>query len=218
MIRKCVTLAVVLVFGLAIGFQPDLHAGSSNPAVAFDNATVQPGGPRPGDFGKIFFNMEGINNDPFDSFGVADFNSADLQIGFQVGSIQSVTIALAQANAAFTHDGAINFYITEDTATDIQPDTSPLSFVASDSEGVDGQLQTLHPLGSGMFTQTGSGDVDSYSFQPDDATAQYLIGQINGGGTIRIVITPADPDVSATYAGYLHDTFPGPTLIVSASE
>src|SRR5207302_6870687 len=43
--------------------------------LAFNNATVQPAGPRKFSSGKNFFNIEGANNLPnFASWGAADFN------------------------------------------------------------------------------------------------------------------------------------------------
>ena len=42
---------------------------------ASNNATIQPGGPRAGTNGKIFFNMEGSSNGSFSDFGVVDFQT-----------------------------------------------------------------------------------------------------------------------------------------------
>src|SRR5262249_11760426 len=91
---------------------------------ASDNATVQPGGPRAGSNGKAFFNIEGPANGTFASFGVVDFQ---LTADSTVTSISGLTLSLTQANAAFTHAGSLQFFLTEDTTTDIQPGTSPLA-------------------------------------------------------------------------------------------
>ena len=77
---------------------------------AANNATVQPGGPRPGVNGKQFFNMEGSVNGTFASFGVVDFQSSPMSV-----QVTSLTLALTQANAAFTHNGALTFYLSTDT-------------------------------------------------------------------------------------------------------
>jgi len=163
--------------------------------------------------------MEGYSNGAFSSFAVADFDSTMLGIGFTVTQINSLSIVLTQDNAAFTTDGPINFYLSEDTTTSIQFDApSPIMFdYPPDSQGVDGQLQPLHALGSGSFMQTATGDPDTYNLTLDDAGTQYLINQINSGGVIRIVITPGSPDVSATYAGYSNDMYAGPVIAVGAS-
>jgi hypothetical protein len=185
--------------------------------LAFDNATVWPSGPRMGDNGKNFFNTEGINNGQFASFGVADFDSSTLGIDFTVATVTTVTVTLTQDNAAFTTDGSISFYITEDTTTSIQPADNAVFFDTNDSEGLNGQLQPVHFLGSGNFTQGPSGTVDVFAYNLDDATAAYVTNVLNSQGTLRVVITPADPDVSATYAGFSDPNYPlqGPMITVS---
>jgi hypothetical protein len=183
---------------------------------AFDNATVQPMGPRPAPNGKNYFNMEGTDNGNFSSYGVADFDSTTLGISL-VTEIDAVTITLVQDDAGFSTAGAINFYITEDNVTSIQPDDNAVIFDNTDPEGLNGQLSPIHFLGSGLFDPSGgSSTVDTFSFVPDADTAAYLIDLINNGGTIRIVITPVDPAVSATYAGFSDPNgYTGPTITIT---
>jgi hypothetical protein len=205
-------------------------------ALAFDNATVRPGGPRTGDYGKIFFNVEGSNNDPYASFGVADFQSSSFadangnMISGTPTALNAITITLSQANADFTTVGSLRFYLAENTTTSIQPSDNAVIFDKTDSEGLNGQLVPLHLLGSGSFTGTStptdtSGTVDTFTFPPDSssqldsATVAYVLGVLSNGGALRVVITPADPDVSATYAGFsntMYNGMPvtGPTLIL----
>jgi hypothetical protein len=205
-------LALVVVLALATGLRADLFS-----TTAFDNATVQPGGPRPGVFGREFFNMEGSASGTFASYGVADLDSTQLGIDFTVDSIASVTIALTQANASFTANGMIDFWITVDTATDIQPDTSPLIYdTTDDPDGIGAQLTSRFFLGSGSFTQSDDGMVDTFTFGLSDDAQAYLASQINAGGVIRVIVSPADETVAATYAGYTHPTFSGPQIIVDA--
>jgi hypothetical protein len=207
--------------------------------LAFDNATVQPGGPRTGDYGKIYFNIEGSNNNSFASFGAADFNSSNLadangnMISGSLTALNTITITLTQANASFTNPGSLNFYLVEDTTTSIQPNDHAVIFDATDPEGLNGQLVPLHMLGSGSFTGTytptdTSGTGDTFTFPPDScsqldsATVAYALAVLSSGGTFRVLITPADPDVSATYAGFsdtMYNGLPvtGPTLILDVS-
>jgi hypothetical protein len=214
---------------------PTLHADPYS-ALAFDNATVQPGGPRTGDYGKLYFNIEGANNGAYADYGVADFNSSNLANanGNPMPStpmvLNSITMTLSQANASFTNAGMLNFYLSENTTTSIQPADNAVTFDATDSEGLNGQLAPLHMLGSGMFTGTDSptdtsGTLDTFTFPPDNttqldsATVAYLLGVLANGGNLRLVITPADPNVAATYAGfsntiYENMTVTGPTLIL----
>jgi hypothetical protein len=211
-------IPLTFVLALMIGTVGVVHADTYS-AAAVNNGTIQPTGPRMGPNGMDFFNMEGPTNMAFASYGAADFNSGDLGINFPVGSIASVTVSLTQANAAFTHNGNINFYITEDTTTDISADgMSPLVYDATDDpEGLSQQLTPRHLLGSGTFTQTMDGDVDMFSFTPDDATVAYLINQIANSDVIRIVISPADETVAATYAGFSNVNFTGPVITLDAA-
>jgi hypothetical protein len=191
--------------------------------LAFDNATVQPAGPRPGDNGKRFFNMEGNQSGMFASFGVADFtfphHDEDGEES-EIESIRSLTVTLVQANAAFTADGALHFWLTTDTNTDIQPsDTPAVKFIREDDpDGLDQQLAPRFFLGSGMFVQVDDGQVDTFSFRLSRQARQYLRRQISRGGTVRIVISPANGTVAATYAGFSNDEFTGPTLTIGGED
>jgi hypothetical protein len=181
--------------------------------VASNNATVQPGGPRSGANGKDFFNIEGSSNDPFDSFGVVDFQFPTGST-FNDGDLLSLT--LAQANASFTTDGSLTFYLTTDTTADIEPDTSTLLYDSTDlPSGLGDQLSTRYLLGTGAFTRGDDGQLDTFTFAPTDAALiSYLMTQISTGGTIRLIIAPDDPTVAATYAGFSNADFQAPGLSV----
>jgi hypothetical protein len=189
--------------------------------LAADNATVQPAGPRMGDNGKRFFNVEGNQSDAFASFGVADFNLPDREEDGEGESGRTLTLTFVQVNARFTTDGALHFWLTTDTATDIQPGDDPaVRFVLEDDpDGLDRQLAPRFFLGSGMFVQVGdAGQVDSYSFRLSRQASQYLRHQISRRGTIRIVVSPADGTVAATYAGFSNMDFPGPVLTIDSDD
>jgi hypothetical protein len=210
-------IALLLVLAVVAFLAPVAHADDFS-TFAFDNATVQPGGPRMGDFGKIFMNIEGVDNGNFASFAAADFDTSTLGIDFTVDTVTTVTVTLSQDNAAFTADGAINFYITEDPFTSIQPEDDAVFFDATDSEGLNGQLQPIHFLGSGNFTEGANGTVDVFSYDLDSDTAAYVAGVLNNQGTLRLVITPVDTGVAATYAGFSDANYPGPMITVSVTS
>lgn len=196
------------------------RAGADQVSVlAVDNATVQPAGPRPGDNGKRFFNIEGNGSDVFSSFGVADFTLPRHEDS-EEESIRMLTLTLTQSNAGFTHDGGLHFWVTTDTATDIQPsDTPAITFVHEDDpDGLDGQLAPRFSLGSGSFVQVDDGQMDSFSFGVSRQLARYLRRQISRGGTIRILVSPADSSVAATYAGHTNVDFSGPVLTISFDD
>jgi hypothetical protein len=203
---------------LAVGSRADAERVS---VLAVDNATVQPAGARPGDNGKRFFNAEGNGAGAFSSFGVADFILPSHEDSDSEGeSIRMLTVTLTQSNAGFTHDGGLHFWLTTDTTTDIQPsDTPAVIFVSQDDpDGLDGQLAPRFSLGSGSFVQVDDGQVDAYSFRLSRQAARYLQQQIRRGGTIRILVSPADSSVAATYAGFSNVDFTGPVLTVSSDD
>jgi hypothetical protein len=115
-------LAIVAVFSAASSVT--VHADIFNFTEATDNATVQVAGPRTGVNGKNFFNLEGSVNGSFSSFGVAEFTLGAL------GSVNitEITLRFTESNAAFTKPGTIDFWLTSDNATSIQP-PSPIGLI-----------------------------------------------------------------------------------------
>lgn len=174
-------------------------------ATAADNATVQPAGPRSGGNGKAFFNIEGSDNlSNFASFGVMDFSAADFGIGSLVTDILSMTLDLYDAPAGFSAAGGIDFWVSEATVVDIQPG-SALHYEASDlPTGLAGQLNPIHSAGSGTYAPGTLGDLNSHSLTLDASAKAYVMGQLNGGGTVRLVVTPGDAGVAATFTGATH--------------
>jgi hypothetical protein len=218
-------LAVIALFGAKL--RADVYTNA-----AYDNGTVWPVGPRNVPNGKNYFDVEGMANGNFAAFAVADFasthfrNASHQPIG-QISKINSISVVLTQDNAAFTTNGKINFYITRQLVTSIDPDASSAetTFDVNDAngEGLNGQFTPLAPVGTGSFAQGQSGQVDTFPLTLDADTASYLVSQINNLGTIRVIITPADPNVSATYAGFT-DTNPnntyaytGPVITIDAN-
>jgi PEP-CTERM motif len=184
-------------------------------APAFDNATVQPGGPRPGINGKLFFNMEGFTNGNFASFGVADFAFPNLNQ--PVTSVNSLRLQLTQANAAFTNNGALSFFLTGDTATSIQPGAAIHYDTTNPPSGLGTQLQPRFLLGSGTFTEVTDGTVDDFTFNLSAAAQSLLVDELNHGGTIRLAIAPGDVNVAATFAGFANSEFSGPVLALDVT-
>lgn len=189
---------------------------------ASNNATVRPSGPRSGTSGKAYFNVEGNSFGQYASFGVADFSVNAFGIGFTVADVLSLSISLTQSNAAFTAPGTVRIYLSTDTTTSIESTNTALKFDTSSLPGgVGSQLGTLYSLGTGAFTTTGAvnnGTVDTYSLTLDSAAKAYLISQLNTpGALVRLVITPETDGTAATWAGYTHSTYAGPTLTLDVA-
>ena len=179
---------------------------------AVSNATVQPGGPRAAANGLRYFNVEGAANGQYASFGVLDFTLPSAA----TVSAQSLTLALTQANASFTANGGLDFYLTEDTATGIAAGASPLRYAASAApSGIGSQLAPRFLLGSGMFTRVADGAKDNFTFALGGAAQSYLNAEMAMGGPIRLIVGAADPGVAATYAGYTNTAFAGPALTIA---
>ncbi len=203
-------LVTVMLLGTAFAATAQITVSTE----AFNNATVQPAGPRTGSGGKNFFNIEGNNHGQFASFGVADFNAANLGIGQPVADVVGIRLKLTEDRAAFSAAGSIRFWLTEDTTTSIDPGTPPpIAWDASDlPNGLGGQLVPRYELGTGTYTPTADGTLFEYTLSLSPAAKSYLINQLNSSATIRLIVSPADDAVAATYAGYSHSSLAGPTL------
>jgi len=190
---------------------------------AFDNATVQPGGPRSGDFGKIFFNIEGSANGGFASFGVADFDLNALNPGFAVADVtDTLTLDIVESNAGFTTNGAYSVYFTDAVDVSIQPG-SPLNYQSGNDgvASVDPLLTNLSFLGSFTFVENGDGSVDTVDLTLSSAAEAYIIEQFKDADTddvLRLVFAPDEPAVAATYAGQDNFDGPAPTLNFSVNN
>ena len=203
-------LAAAMLLSVAVAATAQITVSTE----AFNNATVQPAGPRTGSSGKNFFNIEGNNNGQYASFGVADFRAADLSIGQPVADVAGIRLKLTEDRATFSAAGGIRFWLTEDTTTSIDPASPPpLRWDASDlPNGLGGQLVPRYELGTGTYTPTVDGTLFEYVLSLPPSAKSYLINQLNSSGTIRLIISPADDAVAATYAGYSHNSLAGPIL------
>jgi hypothetical protein len=146
-----------------------------------------------------FANAQGADDD-FVSYIVMEFDSAGLA---GTSSIPSLRFSLTQANAGFTTDGGIEFFLTQDTTTDITPGVSALRATPdSKPTGIaPGDLAPLTSLGTANFVETATGDVDVFTFAIDDAVETYLLGQIASSGPLRFLVAASEEITTATYAG-----------------
>ena len=163
------------------------HAGEE--VVASKSLTVQPNGPRSGEAGSKYFNIQGKDNEKYASFGVLVF---DLPKEIQDKKIKNLKVTFVQSIPKFAKDGAIRFFLAPDLDS-----TKDLKFDATTPDGVGGQIKSLLPLGSGDFKKIETGKTESFSLALDDAAR----GQIAKGGKLCLVIVPADGAVAATYFG-----------------
>jgi len=210
--RKICSAAMLAAFAL------NANAASIE---AFDNATVQPGGPRSGTSGKSFFNIEGSDNGSFASYGVARFDAAairqalDASFGAGLWVIDTIHLQVTQSNASFTSDGPVSIHFTGDDATSIASGTSPLAHPFA------GDFADAQMVSSYVFTEVSSGATESHLL--------WMRGSANtaGGDAFRndllttnvttLALVDDSSSVAATYAGFSNSTYAGPTLVVMAA-
>jgi hypothetical protein len=157
--------------------------------VALKSLTIQTSGPRAGDAGRKYLNIEGKGNEKYACFGVLIF---ELPKEIQDKKVKSLTLTLIQSTPRFAKDGAIRFFLSEDLVAEEE-----LKFDPNAPDGLGKQFKSLHPLGSGNFKKIETGKMESCSQTVDDSAQ----GRIAKGGKLRLVIVPADSAVAATYFG-----------------
>lgn len=149
---------------------------------------------------QAFFNVQG-DDDAFTVYSFTDFSSPGVSSAFT--DLTSVSLELTQSNAFFSANGALEFFVASDTRAVDLDDTARYITDGDNtgSEVVGSGFGTLYSLGTGTYTETATGDTDTFILTPDAAAEAFLISQINNGELIRIIATPGDLAVQATYSG-----------------
>jgi hypothetical protein len=216
--RRTLAQQSVLTLALLFGVAPAAHGAVEVTAAAA--ATVQTKGPRPGDSGKLYLNVEGKNNGDasvYASFAVLDFRPA--KPAAPAAKVKEIKLVLVQSLARFSKDGKFNVFLTTDDSTSIEPGSSPLKFEPGVSGGVGNQLKMLQTLGETAFKKGATGDVDTVALRPSDEAEALLRARLNAGAVIRLVLVPADDDVAATYFGTGHEKPESrPRLLLDAAQ
>jgi hypothetical protein len=212
--------------------------------IANENATVQPAGIRPGSNGSAFANVQGTNGGQFTSYAGLRWDVAaavaafDAQFGVGGWEITSAYLALTQANAAFTFDGPVDLFITNNDAQDftVPAGTTPnanTTYPNFPTDYPDRDLVAAYDFvrGSGGPAGDGSGTREAYLLYQlggPNSTAQAQAGaEINAAsGALTLLlhsgVTPVfpapdgDPFTVATYAGRTNTTYRGPSLVMWA--
>jgi hypothetical protein len=181
---------------VACGFAP-ASATTAGDVVSASTFTVQPGGPRTGRAGALFFNVEGRKNGDsgkYASFGVIEFRTTDLTEGdLKDGAL---TLTLTQDLAGFSADGPIKFYLAR---AEIDPRAQKFDLATID--GLGGQVAAKDLIGTGAFKKKESGKADAFPLKLDGIALEYLKGRVTKNEPIRIVVVPDDETVAATFLG-----------------
>jgi hypothetical protein len=193
MIRLVSVVACVLA---ACAAPSTARAGADLTASA--SAIIQEAGPRTGDPGKVYLNVEGKANGKYASFGVVDFDTAKSPA--KGTKVKGAALTLTQSLPPFAKEGKVRVYVSSDTKTSLSEATS-LKFVTSVAEGIGVQLKPLLAVGDGVFKKVKNGQAEKMALTLDDASRAYVEKQLAEGAAIRVVIVPADDQVAATYFG-----------------
>jgi hypothetical protein len=157
--------------------------------VASKSLTVQAAGPRTGDAGTKYFNIEGKDNEKYASFGVLIF---DIPNETKAASVKGMTLTLFQSVPQFAKDGTIKILLAPELDA-----AKELKFDANAVDGVGDQIKPLCSLASAAFKKVENGKLEAYSLALDDVVRE----RIAKGGKLCVVIVPADATVAATYFG-----------------
>jgi hypothetical protein len=131
--RTMLTRHQTILWFLPLVTSPGFPALAVIESTAIKSLTVQPAGPRPGEAGSRYLNVEGVRKDRCASFGVLAFElpkSGDL-----AGDVQALNLRLVQSVARFTQDGKVRFYLAETADRGTDP-LARLKFEAGSSGGV----------------------------------------------------------------------------------
>jgi hypothetical protein len=174
-------------FPLAVLIAVPAQAGVE--VTASKSLTIQPGGPRSGENGSKYFNIERKDNKQYASFGVLIF---EIPKEVQDKRVKSVTLTLVESIPRFSKDGAIGFFLAPDLngAGDLKFDTNR-------SNGLGDRIMAFQAMGSGNFKKLETGKTETFSLTVDDIARE----RIAKGGKLYLVIVPADASVAATYFG-----------------
>ena len=211
MLRNGLVAAIIAFTAFVAVSSPKAEAASVS---ASADSIIQPGGPRT------------TNNGSNASYAVADFSGLHLGIT-SLSQLNSLSLTLTQANAAFTANGTVGVYLSTDTATNIGLG-SPLTFQStSPPTGLGTQLNNAlgNPLGTSFsFVQVANGHQDVLNLLPfvsglSAASQSFLLNALNNGTDIRLVVAAEDANVVATWAGINNTSAPGnnPPPILTAA-
>jgi hypothetical protein len=166
---------------------------------ATKSLTIQAGGPRLGETGTRYFNVEGVRKERYASFGVLILEVP--KGASQAGDIEKMRLQLFQSIARFSQHGKLRFFLAEprDGGTESH---AGLKFDAGSSGGVGKDaFKAMHPLGSGTFKKVETGHADTFELKANGGGKRFLRDRIKASGSILIVVVPDDEEVAATYFG-----------------
>ncbi|HRJ26766.1 MAG TPA: hypothetical protein PLO61_04555, partial [Fimbriimonadaceae bacterium] len=197
-----------------------------------NNLTVQNAGPRQGANGLRGFNVQGLDNVSFASYGIAEWEASTFGIPGTITDISSVTLVLEKWHAAFsTSSGNLSIWLTSSyglsmdqalagsspfkfsfDAGDVPSgmDRTVLQFVGPDeatSPYMNASMQPVGRIATVSFTAGNAppepdGFVYNIPLNLIPVVETEIINRLNAGQTLRLIVAPDDISVDGVFAGY----------------
>ncbi len=183
----------ILALALSLFSANAESAGSE--VTATRSFTVQPSGPREGDAGTRFFNVEGKLNGRFASYGLITFPAPATDE--KAGRIEGLTLTLVQSIPPFAKDGKLRFFLVDSSPLD----AAGLRFDEASAGGLGGKFEGRCHVGRAEFKKLETGHADTFSLMLDEDARKLLEGRLEGKGELHVLIVPDDDGVAATYFG-----------------
>ncbi len=205
LIGKLTFIALIASVGLgSIG-----NGQTTRSKVAASNETIEGSERENGPSGSPWFHNAQAPGQ-FESYGISSYSFAASDFGFAaIDGISEMEISYMQANAGFTSDGPVEFFISFDTTVS-GGDYSGLSHNGT-AAGLDDSQFSDSPasqsLGTGTFTEADTGDVDTYTLTLSGSLESSLVDAINNGTPFSIILGVPDGDAAVTYAGIESNNF-----------
>jgi hypothetical protein len=182
---------------LIVTMMPGIPAMADIQVTATRSLTIQPTGPRQGENGSRYFNVEGSRHEKYASFGVLVFELP--KGGDRSGEVKAMNLRLVQSVARFSKDGKVKFFLAE-PADGGTGRLAGLKFEAGSSGGVGKDaFKALHLLGTAAFKKVETWHADTFGLKVDAGGQRLLRDRVDAGGTILIVAVPEDEEGAATY-------------------
>ncbi|MGF1530804.1 MAG: hypothetical protein ACFCU4_05545 [Puniceicoccaceae bacterium] len=166
-----------------------------------ETATVYEDGPRAGERGRLYVNIEGVTHDPFASFGYLVFDPQSAENGLRTGErIYGIEIEMTHAPSRFSTSGEVEVWLVASPmlfTSDMRFDRNALP------NGIGNQLGRLIPLVGPAQYDDGmvSGGRFLWKFSVTESSISHIARTIAQGNMIHFAITPVGDSVAATFAG-----------------
>jgi hypothetical protein len=187
-------------------------------AYAYETGTIQPNGPRTGDNGNRYFNIEGADYGDYASYGALRWDTSDIIAGFDATygagnwQIDEVTVAFTQEPAFWVTDGPMDIFFASNDTINIKTGNDVVYGDMGAPLGVDVDNDT--PVASYNFVGGAQGQVDYHTFS-DVATIE---ADMMNDTTLTLMVYEGASSTAAGYRG--QEEYEGrmpPQLIITAT-